>query len=299
MSSKKLTIGCTLVAIRLVGCAATNQVNADLQYQQLRDGNILLGRDGIGVLTPSAPTGQEADRHALADALGAILEENTQTKVVTLPAMLSAINESGLARSYSTMFTEYERTGLLERDVLRQLGEAANVRYVAKLNLGNFQQETSGRAKIFGVRFLDTRTASIRVHLEIWDTQTGGIVWQGNEELTFPQEGVRETPVTFQQVARLASNRLVTKVGESGIELLRNRVRPLPSIPPGGHRCRSAAAASNRLPRDSSRPRGCRHPRSAEIAAREAQLQRLEHALELIEIGLGVLGPEAHAVPWL
>jgi hypothetical protein len=89
------------------------------------------------------------------------------------------------------MFSEYEKTGILERDTLERIGNAAGVRYVAKLNLGNFEQSTSGRAKILGVRFLDTRTATIRVHLEIWDTDSGAIVWQGNEELTFAEEGIR------------------------------------------------------------------------------------------------------------
>jgi hypothetical protein len=204
-----------LVAIAITGCAATNQINEEIQFRQLVDGRALFGENGIGVLTPSAPTGQEADRQALGDALGDVLEQNTDARVVTLPAMLSAINRAALTRPYSSMFTEYERTGLLERNVLEQIGEAADVRYVAKLNLGNFEQATAGRAKILGVRFLDTRTANIRVHLEIWDTRTGGIVWQGNEELTFAQEGVKEKPVTFQQVARLASDHLIAKVDES------------------------------------------------------------------------------------
>ena len=227
MSIFKKGISAAIASLLLGGCGATNQVNADLQYRQFVDGNILLGNEGIGVLTPSAPTGQESDRQALADALGAILEEQTEARIVTLPVMLSAINEAGLARAYSNLFTEYERTGLLERDMLRRIGEAADVRYIAKLNLGNFQQSTSGRARIFGVRFLDTRTADIRVHLEIWDSHTGGIVWQGNEELTFAQEGVREKRITFQQVARLASDRLVTKVGESGIELVEEEDAPV------------------------------------------------------------------------
>jgi hypothetical protein len=220
MSTRAAVFLVAVIAVAITGCAATDQLSVDLHYQQLIPGNVLIARDGIGVLTPSAPTGQESDRQALADALGAILEDGAEARVVALPAMLSAVNQAGLARPYSAMFSEYERTGVLERDVLRQIGEAANVRYVAKLNLGNFEQSTAGRAKIFGVRFLDTRTANIRVHLEIWDTVTGGIVWQGNEELTFSQEGVREKPVTFQQVARLASERLVAKVGESGTETL-------------------------------------------------------------------------------
>jgi hypothetical protein len=205
-----------------------------------------LGQEGVGILTPSAPTGQEADRQALADALGAILDRDVaEAHIVALPALLSAVNQAGLARTYSNMFTEYDRTGILDRDILRNIGEAAGVRYLAKLNLGDFEQETTSRAKLLGVRFLDTRTATIRVHLEIWDAHTGAIVWQGNEELTFSQERVREKPVTFQQVASLAAERLVAKVGESGREIVREETSAVaataPTRAPGG--CNGVAAA--------------------------------------------------------
>jgi len=208
-------------AFALGGCAATDQLHAQLQYRQFVDHTAFAREAGIGVLTPSAPTGQEADRQALGDALSETLASDLEgAKVVALPELLSAINQAGMAREYSAMFSEYEKTGILERDTLQRIGSAAGVRYVAKLNLGNFEQATSGRAKILGVRFLDTRTATIRVHLEVWDTSSGAIVWQGNEELTFAEEGIRERPITFQQVAGLASQRLVAKVGESGQELL-------------------------------------------------------------------------------
>ena len=221
MSTRWFSVGITVLGLAGGGCSMTNQINADLQYRQLVEGDVHFGQEGVGVLTPSAPTGQESDRQALADALGEILDRDiTDANVVPLPALLSAVNQAGLARAYSGMYAEYDRTGILERDVLRDIGDAAGVRYLAKLNLGDFAQSTSGRARILGVRFLDTRTASIRVHLEIWDTYSGAIAWQGNEELTFAQEKVREAPITFQHVAAMAAERLVAKVGDSGRERL-------------------------------------------------------------------------------
>lgn len=257
MSKKWIYVSMLAVAFLAGGCSVTNQVNADMQFSQLVTGDTtLLGQDGIGVLTPSAPTGQESDKQALADALGVILERDVaEGRIVSLPALLSAVNQAGLARSYSNMFDEYDRTGILERDTLRAIGDAAGTRYVAKLNLGNFQQQTSGRARILGVRFLDTRTASIRVHLEIWDTDTGGIVWQGNEELTFAQERVREQPVTFQQVAAMAAERLVSKLGESGSESVeemanvsRRRAQPATQSAPAVPAIETAAASTRAIP---------------------------------------------------
>ena len=113
---------------------------------------------------------------------------------------------------------DYENTGILDRDTLRAIGEASGVRYLAKLNLGNFNQSSDKRLAIAGIRMFDTWRATIRVHLEVWDSQTGEIAWQGNDELVYAREGIKERPVTFRQVADVAASNLVRKVGMSGAE---------------------------------------------------------------------------------
>jgi hypothetical protein len=174
---------------------------------------------GVGVLTPAAPTGQESDKQALGDSLSAALQRDLQmTNVLGLPAMLSAINRAGLAGAYAHALADYENTGILDRDTLRAIGDASGVRYLAKLNLGNFNQSSDKRLSIAGIRMFDTWRATIRVHLEVWDSQTGDIAWQGNDELVYAREGIKERPVTFRQVADVAASNLVQKVGMSGSE---------------------------------------------------------------------------------
>lgn len=207
------------VAFGLGGCGVTSQLHTELSYGSVATESVAIDQFGVGVLTPSAPTGQESDKQALGDALGLALENaNVGVHVMSLADMLSAINKSGLARSYSDMLAEYADTGILDRDRLRQMGEAGNVRYLAKLNLGDFAQSSDKRLSIAGIRMFDTWRATIRVHLEVWDSVTGEIAWQGNEELVFAREGVKERPVTFSQVAALAAEHLVKKVGASGNE---------------------------------------------------------------------------------
>ena len=101
---------------------------------------------------------------------------------------------------------------------MRAIGDASGVRYLAKLNLGNFNQSSDKRLAIAGIRMFDTWRATIRVHLEVWDAQTGEIAWQGNDELVYAREGVKERPITFRQVADVAARNLVAKVGASGAE---------------------------------------------------------------------------------
>ena len=208
------------VLVSVAACGVTSQLHTESKYGSVAAESVAFEQFGVGVLTPSAPTGQESDKQALGDALGAALEASpTGVHVMPLPDMLSAINRLGLARAYADMLDEYENTGILERDRLRQVGEAGGVRYLAKLNLGTFQQSSDKRLSIAGIRMFDTWRAQIRVHLEIWDSTTGEIAWQGNEELVFAREGVKERPVSFSQVAALAAEHLVAKVGASGNEI--------------------------------------------------------------------------------
>ncbi|HEX7000022.1 MAG TPA: hypothetical protein VF322_17960 [Gammaproteobacteria bacterium] len=210
------------LAVVVCGCSVTNQLHSDLTYRGVSAEVGQFGSlTGIGVLTPSTPTGHESDKQALADALGQALEESESVgTVLPLTNTLSAINTAGLARAYAEMLAEYEHTGVLERDTLKRIGEAAGVRYLAKLNLGDFVQSSDKRLAIAGIRLFDTWRALIRVHLEVWDSRTGTIVWEGNEELVFAHEGAKERPVSFRQVAGLASAALVAKMGESGSDTI-------------------------------------------------------------------------------
>lgn len=215
----RATIALSIVGASTIlgGCAMTNQLHSEMSYGGVAAESVPLDQFGIGVLTPGAPTGKESDKQALGDALGeALTDALPGAHVMPLPDMLSSINRSGFARIYAEMIDEYEDTGILERDGMRNVAEAGGVRYLAKFNLSDFLQSSDKRFAIAGIRMFDTWRASIRVHLEIWDSMTGEIAWQGNEELVFAREGIKERPVSFSQVARLTADHLVKLVGESG-----------------------------------------------------------------------------------
>jgi hypothetical protein len=208
-------------AAGLTGCGVTSQLHSELSYDATAEAVLALDDAGIGVLTPAAPTGQESDKQALGDSLSTALQhELDMSHVLGLSEMLSAINKAGLAGTYARALADYENTGILDRDALRSIGDAAGVRYLAKLNLGNFNQSSDKRLAIAGIRMFDTWRATIRVHLEVWDSHTGEIAWQGNDELVYAREGIKERPVTFRQVADVAAANLVQKVGLSGTESL-------------------------------------------------------------------------------
>jgi len=197
---------CTLLA----GCGSMlPQVDAKITHKEIALDAAELAAGGIGFLTPSAATGREADKQALALSFATRLEAaRPELRVVPLPSILSAMNAAELDQEYKQMFRDYLETGILDGALLRHIGEISQVRYLAQLSLASFEQMSRSRFSLFGLRFVDTKQANIRVFLQIWDSQSGSVAWEGGGEVNYAFESLTERPVTFQRVAATAADRI-------------------------------------------------------------------------------------------
>jgi hypothetical protein len=202
MAVPVLTAGC-------IGGGTMRQINDQLAHTDIDLPPGALEEYGVGFLTPSAATTREADKQALALAFATILERDRPgIRVVSMPALLSAVNTADLDQEYKRMYRDYLQTGILDGNVLRPVGEAGDVRYLIQLNLANFEQVSRGRLSLLGLRFIETKIANMRVFLQVWDSQTGKVIWEGGGELNYTFETVVEQPVFFLQVAQKAAERL-------------------------------------------------------------------------------------------
>ena len=173
----------------------------------------LLAEKGLAFLTPASVTGQEQDRQALALIMvDALKTQRPDVRVVSLPESLSAINRAGLAKEYRQLSDDYRDTGLFARETLKRLGEACNVRYLAQLKLSNFSRDMRERFSLFGFRLLQTQYASVRLYLQIWDSETGSVVWETLEELQYAYDSGAEQPVTFRAVAEVAAQNMLKEL---------------------------------------------------------------------------------------
>jgi hypothetical protein len=198
------------VTAALSGCSGfLPQVDAKITHKEIALDAADLAAGGIGFLTPSAATGREADKQALALAFATQLEaDRKDLRVVPLPAILSAVNNAELDQDYKQMYRDYLETGILDGALLRRIGEIGQVRYLAQLNLAGFEQLSRGRFSLIGLRFIDTKQANIRVFLQIWDSQTGAVAWEGGGEVNYAFDSFSERPVTFQLVSGTAADRI-------------------------------------------------------------------------------------------
>lgn len=170
-----------------------------LAASELRDG-------GLAFITPSTVTGQEEEKQAVAFIFAETLaKERLDLRIVPLAATLSAVNRSGLADKYKGMYQEYRDTGIFKKELLAEVAEATGTRFLAQLKLAGFNQNASNRLGIFGLRLIDTKSATIRLFFQIWDAKNGIIAWEAVQEMNWSEERVSEQTITLQTVIEKAA----------------------------------------------------------------------------------------------
>jgi hypothetical protein len=201
----------------LLGACANQQIQAQTQ-QSIPTTQVLvvaLQRDdlragGIAFITPSSITGQEEDKQALAMSFTEVLlQRRPDLGVMSLSQTLSAINRQGLTREYRQMFEDYRLTGIFDRETLEKVAKVTKTRYLAQLKLGAFRQEPKSRFGFLGLRVLETKTSTIRLFLQIWDSQDGSVAWEGAQESTVSHESIAEEYVSMKDIVQESARDLV------------------------------------------------------------------------------------------
>jgi len=197
-------------AFALLSACSTTQMHSDDKVQNINLAARDLHNNSIAFLTPSTNTGAEEDKQALALVFYDVLHDlRPKQRIASLPQALSAINSAGLAEHYQRMLANYHDTGIYEKGPLRQFSQITGSRYLAQLKLEGFRQESKDRLGIFGLRLVETKSADVRVYLQIWDGQTGSIVWEGTEEMIVSHDAISENTIPFKQAVQEAARKLL------------------------------------------------------------------------------------------
>ena len=198
---------CLFVMSFSVGCS---HIHPTAKHQVLSLESKDLNAYGLAFITPSTVTGQEEEMQAVAFTFAEVLKrKRPEIECITLPETLSAVNTAGMAEDYKRMYEDYRSTGLFKKDILKRVGEVTNTRYLAQLKLAGFKQFSNRRLGILGLRLIETRTATIRLFFQIWDSKDGSIVWEGVSELTYAVDTMSEKPITLRLVLQSAAEDLI------------------------------------------------------------------------------------------
>ena len=187
-------------------------------YPTVRERNISLHpgeleAHGIAFITPSAATGQEEEKQAIALVFAETLrEERKNVRVLALAQTLGAINAAGLADAYKRMYDDYRDTGLFKADILQKIGRATGTRFLAQLKVQGFGQDAKERFGIFGLRLVETKMARVRLFFQIWDSSNGTVVWEATEEVHYSYDTFTEEQLTLPKVVGRAAKDLIAKL---------------------------------------------------------------------------------------
>lgn len=212
-SRRAAALACLAAGLALAGCATDLQTYSSPQHQTLRLKPNELAQGGLAFLTPSTVTGQEEDKQSLAYVFAATLKtQRPEIRFDALPQTIGAVNRAGLAEAYRRMYHDYRDTGVFDAGVLRQVAQAAGVRYLVQLKLANMEQGARGRFSLLGLSLLNTQYANMRVFLQVWDSRDGSIAWEGIDEVSMAYDTGQERRVTFRRIAERAAKDLIASL---------------------------------------------------------------------------------------
>jgi hypothetical protein len=211
-----LRLLCCLPVAAMVLACSTSQQHGTLTIAARRTDSLKaedLTKSGVAFVTPLTVTGQEQDRAALCLIFSQVFEEmRPGVRIVPLTETLSSINRAGLADDYKRFMANYHGGELLDKTSLVQVSKATGVRYIAQLKMASFQQETEGRFGILGLQLVDTKKSSIRLSLQIWDSEDGSIAWEGAHELYMASDTMMANPIPFRTVVETSARKLIAAI---------------------------------------------------------------------------------------
>lgn len=144
-----------------------------------------LTSEPVPVLGLVAPANLAGFAPSLSHALiSALTTARPPIRVIPANETISAINEQGLTRDYKELLAGFTPGGILDRQRLRLIGSALGSRYLLLPGLAEFNQLIMDKYDIIGIKLVRTRVTTLRLWLQLWDAQTGRILWESAGELT-------------------------------------------------------------------------------------------------------------------
>lgn len=171
----------------------------------------VLACEPVATLGPAAPSGIQGLSPTVSHALTTALSEaSPPIRVVPMPDTLNRLNDQGRAGEYADMLSGFARSGILERERLQRIGTALRSRYMLQPGLAEFNQVLTDKFELANWKTLRTRLSTLRLWLQIWDTQTGHILWESTGEVTVAAPVVsEESTVSLHDIAQKLWSRMI------------------------------------------------------------------------------------------
>ena len=144
-----------------------------------------LSRTPVVVLAFIAPATLQGLSPTMSHALsGALAEASPPIREIPTRETLNRLTDKGLATEYADMRAGFARNGMLGSAATATTGSGLGSRYVLLPGLAQFGEETLDKFEAAGIKLVRNRVTTLRLWLQLWDTQTGHMVWESSGEGT-------------------------------------------------------------------------------------------------------------------
>ena len=185
-----------------------------------------LARMPVVVLAFMAPGNLQGLGPTLSHAIsGALAEVRPPIREISTDETLNQLTDKGLATEYADMRAGFARNGMLDRQRLRRIGLGLGSRYVLLPGVAEFNEEILDKYEAAGIKLLRNRVTTLRLWLQLWDSQTGHIVWELSGEVTTatvflsPKQTVALEQITKKLLVRMIQDGLLESKPETELIL--------------------------------------------------------------------------------
>jgi hypothetical protein len=163
-----------------------------------------LARTPVVVLAFVAPANLQGLSPTLSHALsGALAQVTPAIREIPAAETLNRLTDKGLATEYADLRAGFARNGMLDRQPLRRIGSGLGSQYVLLPGLAQFGEEILDKFEAAGIKLVRNRVTTLRLWLQLWDSQTGHIVWESSGEGTTSSVLLSPTQtVALEEIAR-------------------------------------------------------------------------------------------------
>jgi hypothetical protein len=183
-----------------------------------------LVRMPVAVLGFVAPGNLQGFSPTLSQALsGALTEVTPPIRELSTDETLNRLTDRGLATEYADLRAGFARNGMLDRQQLRRIGLGLGSRYVLLPGLAQFDETIIDKFESAGIKLLRNRVTTLRLWLQLWDAQTGHIVWESSGEVTVatvflsPKQAVALEQTAKELLARMIQDGLIESKTETQV----------------------------------------------------------------------------------
>ncbi len=183
-----------------------------------------LTRSPVVVLAFLAPGNLQGFSPTLSHALdGALAQVSPPIREISTNETLNRLTDAGLASDYADLRTGFTRNGILDRERLRRIGLGLGARYVLLPGAAQFEEAIVDKFEAIGIKLLRNRVTTLRLWLQVWDCQTGYIVWESSGEVTTatvflsPKQTVALEQTAKRLLVQMIQNGLVESKSETQI----------------------------------------------------------------------------------